>query len=60
MSVRGEGGKTMYHEERCDDPVEDDAEEDLHPEGLLPQNPVQRFVPHITQDGIHHDQQPDC
>jgi hypothetical protein len=49
-----------YHEQGRYDPVDHDAERDLDPESSLAKRVMQCFVADLAEDGIHHNQQPDC
>lgn len=48
-----------YHEEGRDDPIHYDREPNLYPQPLLLEGQMERFVPDLAQDGIHHDKQTD-
>lgn len=48
------------HEERRDNPVHEDAEGQLFPEGLLAEDVMECLVADVAENGIHHDQQADC
>lgn len=50
---------TTYHEERRDDPVHEQTEAQLLPDPSMGEDLMQGLVPHLTQDGIHHDEQSD-
>nr|GFD55051.1 hypothetical protein [Tanacetum cinerariifolium] len=43
------------HEQRRDNPVEDERDADLYPEIFVRKQQVQRFVADFAQDGVHHD-----
>jgi hypothetical protein len=45
-----------YHEKRSDDPVHEDAESNLHPNGAFLEDTVQRLVFDLAKDWIHHDE----
>ena len=49
----------MYHEKWGNDPVDEQAERELSPEGLLTNNMMEDLVADFTQDGIHHDEKSD-
>lgn len=46
-----------YHEEGCDKPVHDDAEQYLDPKTPFEGRTVKRLIPNFAQDGVHHDEQ---
>jgi hypothetical protein len=52
------GGSGAYHEERSNDPVDDDTEGYLPPDLGFLEHQVQSLEADLTHDGIHHDQQP--
>lgn len=56
---RGEGRLAAYHEQRSDDPVQDDAEEDLDPNFAFAENVVEGFELDFAEDGVHHYEQAD-
>lgn len=56
MCVRIWGG-WRYHDERRDDPVQDDAEEDLDPDFAFAEDVVEGFELDFAEDGVHHDEQ---
>lgn len=44
-----------YHEERCNDPVNNYTEEHLPPDIPLGKDFMKTLVPHLAKNGIHHD-----
>lgn len=52
----GFGGGGEYHDERGDDPVQDDAEEDLDPDFAFAEDVVEGFELDFAEDGVHHDE----
>jgi hypothetical protein len=54
-----EGGKMVYHDERRDYPVHEDAEEDLDPDLAFAEDVVERLELDFAEDGIHHHEQAD-
>ncbi|KAK1073171.1 hypothetical protein LTR48_009364, partial [Friedmanniomyces endolithicus] len=53
-AVREEGPGESRHEERRDDPVDDEGDSDLDPEFLGAEQEVQGFVADFAEDGVHH------
>lgn len=49
------GRSSLYHEKRSHRPVHDDAKEHLFPHGAPSQELVERLVPDLAEDRIHHD-----
>lgn len=58
--VLGETMLATYHEERSNNPVENDTKDNLFPQRSLSENRVERLVPNVTKNGVHHDQQTNC
>lgn len=48
-----------YHQERSNNPIDNDAESNLDPDTTLSEDMVQRFVPYFAKNRIHHDQETD-
>lgn len=51
------GGRGRYHEERSDNPVEEDAKEDLDPDFTFAEDVVEGFELDFAEDGVHHHEQ---
>ena len=51
--------KVTYHDQGSDNPVDHNAESDLHPNFSLTEDAVKSFVSDFTQDRVHHNEQSD-
>jgi hypothetical protein len=52
-------GRT-YHDEWSNQPVHDNTEADLDPQGAMAECQMQRFELYFAEDWVHHYQQANC
>lgn len=55
-----DGLNNSYHQERSNNPIDEDAETNLDPDPTLSEDMVQRFVSYFAKNRVHHDQETDC
>lgn len=53
----GTANDVAYHQKRCNDPIQEDAERNLNPDISVAKHTIKHFKLHFAEYRVHHNQQ---